>query len=1016
MAIYRPLIGRFLLMIAAGSTPALGWAASCDAVFPDALQSHDSGGEIKLEKDVIITGSDGTLEADTVSGDGASTACGGTCSASGSSSEAVSVSVLTSSGSDGDIDVSEGDSETVGDSGDNDFKDVKVEKEAALTFSSAQSTYYTDKWDVKEESTITLAPGDYWINGEFKLEKETSLVISPSGTVRLFVDDKVEIKKEAEINKGGSASNLLIYAESEIKLEKEVEFNGYLYSKDKVTIEKEVVLSGGIAGTEIDVKKEAQISYIAPSTGGDYGVFCDVSVSGIDHFELDVGGNASVCSPQDITLRVCANSDCSSLVTDYAGTVNLTTSTNHGDWAIDTGNGSLSPDPDSNDDGAASYTFVVADGGDVVLDLTDTHAETLTVSADDSSLSITATSTNLTFSENTFVISSIDTLGDDVVAGRNHSFRAQMWQKDPSTGNCSVATNYNVTDVKAWITRDGDDPGGAAPSAVSSSETQSLPSAEPGSTNLTLPFVAGVADFSLSTSDVGKYSLSFKDDGLSFSDQSIVGTSNNLVARPFGFDVQVTGNPAATDESGAAFTSSGNNFTVTVRAVAWASGDDGNSDGIPDNHDDTSPSNSAPGNNTNLSNNATLLSFGQEGAAEAVALSAYLSQPSGGSDPGLSGTTVLNSFSAGSDSSTQVNYTDVGIIEIAATISDGDYLGAGVSTTANIMGRSGYVGRFVPAQFELSNGTVSEAHAGGANDFTYLGQSFSATFDLEAQNAAGGRVANYTGVFAKMSVDDITFGLLDLTAPATLSTRLSNAKSLNWSNGTAAIAASLTVSRDADGDTDVDSDDLAGQLSNLQVGAVATDFDGILTQNLDLDADLDSTDDHVLIGTTTQRFGRLFTASAWGPESAGLAVPLRVEYWNGSTWIASPEDETQILRTDFTFTDSSSNSADISVDPITAPVGSNPAVSYTNDPTGNSSIDFGDGVGGGSGDAGMFVGSPGATGYFTMDVNLSSYSWLRFDWNQDGDYTNDNSTPTATINFETYRGHDRVIYWREVLQ
>jgi len=992
-------------------------AVDCDAIYTGGVQNNSGSGEIVIENNASINGGGTELSTNNLSG-GSGACDGSNCTASGSTAESSSVTIQTGDASDGDIDVGNNKSETVGDSGDNEFKEVKTgNSNSSLTFSSNESVYYFQKsWDVK--GTITMAPGDYWIEESLVLNNNTNVVVSPAGTVRIYVKKSVDIKSGVDLNNPGDAGQLLLYAKESITVYNGATVNGYIYSEKDVVIENNASISGGVSASEkIDIKNNATINYVDPnSAGGDYGAFCDIAVAGVDHFEVDVGSNASVCSPQDITLRVCANSDCSSLVTDYVGTVNLTTSTNHGDWAIDTGSGSLSPDPDSNDDGAASYTFVVADGGDVVLDLTNTHAETLTVSADDTSLSMTATSTNLTFSENAFVISSIDSLGDDVVAGRNHSFRAQMWQKDPSTGNCSVATNYNVTDVKAWITRDGNDPGGAAPSAVSASETQSLPSAEPGSTNLTLPFVSGVADVSLSTSDVGKYSLSFKDDGLTFSDQSIVGTSNTLAVRPFGFDVQVTGNPAATDESGAAFTPAGSNFTVTVRAVAWASGDDSDNDGIPDNHDDTSPSGSAPGNNASLSTNATLPSFGQEGVAEEVALSAYLSQPSGGTNPGLSGTTVLNSFSAGSDSTTQVKYTEVGIIEIAATINDGDYLGTGASATAKMIGRSGYVGRFVPARFEISNGNVTDAHSGGANDFTYLAQAFTATFDLEAQNGAGARTTNYTGVFAKMVVADITFGLLDLTSPASLTTRISNSKSLSWSSGTAAIAASLTVSRDADGDMDVDSNDLTGQLSNLQVGAFATDSDGVLTTNLDLDVDLDSTDDHVLIGATNQRFGRLFTASAWGPESAGLAVPLRVEYWNGSTWIASPEDETQILRTDFTFTDASSNSADISVDPITAPVGSNPAVSYTNDPAGNTTIDFGDGAGNGSGDAGMFVGAPGATGLFTMDVDLSSYPWLRFDWNQDGDYTNDNNTPSATINFETYRGHDRVIYWREVLQ
>ena len=194
--------------------------------------------------------------------------------------------------------------------------------------------------------------------------------------------------------------------------------------------------------------------------------------------------------------------------------------------------------------------------------------------------------------------------------------------------------------------------------------------------------------------------VNIRDDTGGFADVDIDGVTNPLTVRPFGFDVQITGNPAATGPGGTGFVSAGTDFTVTVRAVAWESADDDGipigtaDDGIPDGHEsgDTDPSN-----NVDLSDNTATPAYGQELVAgiEVVDLSGLLDQPAV-FDPGLSGITSIAGFTGGvSTPPATVNYSEVGIIEIRAALSgDGVYLGGQA-----IEGVSGFVGRFFPRPF-----------------------------------------------------------------------------------------------------------------------------------------------------------------------------------------------------------------------------------------------------------------------------------------------------------------------------
>lgn len=100
-------------------------------------------------------------------------------------------------------------------------------------------------------------------------------------------------------------------------------------------------------------------------------------VMGACAFRISHDGNGSVCSIDPITIRVV---DSLGSNVNYTGTINLSTvGVTGGNWAKTTtpsdANGTL--DNGASNDGAASYIFVAADAGDIVLNFQDNTAETL---------------------------------------------------------------------------------------------------------------------------------------------------------------------------------------------------------------------------------------------------------------------------------------------------------------------------------------------------------------------------------------------------------------------------------------------------------------------------------------------------------------------------------------------------------------------------------------------------------------------------------------------------------------
>jgi hypothetical protein len=96
----------------------------------------------------------------------------------------------------------------------------------------------------------------------------------------------------------------------------------------------------------------------------------------IGHFAISQAQVGSTCEAGQITISKHRGLT-HALDTDYSGSILITTDIGQGDWSVAVGNGTL--DNGAADDGAAVYTFVPSDNGQVTLYLTEETPSTLNV-------------------------------------------------------------------------------------------------------------------------------------------------------------------------------------------------------------------------------------------------------------------------------------------------------------------------------------------------------------------------------------------------------------------------------------------------------------------------------------------------------------------------------------------------------------------------------------------------------------------------------------------------------------
>ncbi|MDX1404915.1 MAG: DUF6701 domain-containing protein, partial [Woeseiaceae bacterium] len=614
---------------------------------------------------------------------------------------------------------------------------------------------------------------------------------------------------------------------------------------------------------EATAAPELQIDY---TTGGSQATIIDPSNcgagAGIHHFAIIHDGTGINCQAEDVTIE--AHTSGHSVETTFGGTLVLSTSTLHGDWSLVSGSGSLT----SGGKGNAVYGFSSSDNGSVTLGLRDTFVETVNIDVNSQGVTEDGSEDDdLVFARSGFNFladSAKNTIGLQIggkpsnVAPGAQTLELQAIKTNDDTGQCEAALQGSTT---IDIGFECEDPTTCATNTMTFGGVSI-----PANANNAVPTYARVnMDFGNAADDTATFTMQYNDVGkirlyarnrLLPSGEEMIGASNSFVVRPFAFDLSATGNPAATGPTDPVFTQAGAEFTANVTALLWEAADDTDNDGVADNHDDTDPSN-----NADLTDNAAAPNYGYETAVEQVLLTAALDQPAGGSNPGLSGGTSVTVFTNGTGTTTTVRYDEVGIIEMAAQVADNDYLGIGATETGKITSKSGYVGRFNPARYDVTAGDINPACSA---TFTYSRQPFTGSMTIEAQNAAAAgnnRTENYRGAFVTLDPNTELVFINSATSTAYDAKTVTYNQGFDSGNfGEAVLALQFRW----------DMGEQAPTTSTVQNTGVTDEVNTLASAP-------------VSIGSSPTRFGRAIVGTAAGSELVDLEVVMRTEYYLDST-------------------------------------------------------------------------------------------------------------------------------------
>ena len=374
---------------------------------------------------------------------------------------------------------------------------------------------------------------------------------------------------------------------------------------------------------------------------------------------------------------------------------------------------------------------------------------------------------------------------------------------------------------------------------------------------------------------------------------------------------------------------------------------------------------------------------------------------------------TLAKFSAGISTYTKAKYSEVGLLKL--DVRDSAY-GDG---TMKIEADSINIGRFTPAYFtqkvEQEGALTASCSEQGTpyKFFAYSGQRDPANanrgtisyfikpvMEITAHNAQGGITQNYFQETQGNSNDFMKLGAagVTITQPSEdQKTEGVNQKKLQLTShmqeGTL-IQHDLGVLHYTLSNKDRffynrSGDTLRGPFeAQINISVSNIEDDDLIT--ISSDPALNPKQDVLLSGIDI-KFGRLVLEHSFGPETSNLAQPMQLQHYNGTSFINSRTNN--CVSYDATHMTLRNISLEPSLTEVLGGIG--PFISgYTQQ---------------------LSLKAPGIVlgklNQGNLGVTYNSDEWLKFDWNNNGNY---DDNPYAVASFGLFRGNDRIIHWHEV--
>jgi MSHA biogenesis protein MshQ len=688
----------------------------------------------------------------------------------------------------------------------------------------------------------------------------------------------------------------------------------------------------------------------------------------IHHFEFDYTSSPLTCKAEAMTVRACKDAACNLFTDPVEANLSLAPNTN-GAWYVDANKTNVVKFENGSATVALRNNVITPITIGVTSSVPSTIAGSNTLCRSGSGALNTASCT-LSFAESGFIFDVPDKLANKPTG--NISISAV--KTSDITQQCVPLFSKTTKAVDFWSSY-------INPITPISGQAITVNNTVVGkqsraATTLALAFDdTGKAHIDVNYPDAGKMQLDAKYTGTGDEQGLVMIGSDQFVSFSVGLCVTPSAEKSAAECSAGnstctVYKKAGESFDLIIQGKAWQADGD-----------------------TNYCDNLNTPNYSHTN----IVLGHQLVDPVGGV-LGAVGSSKYNHVAQTTNSNTvSQSVTEVGVFKFTANPPI-PYLGSSFYDIP--LAASPNIGRFVPDSFVVSSSSVLPS----CGSFTYMDQPFDLTLTLSAVNTGTDPntnvTQNYQGDFAKATASLVGENAND---GVDLSGRLSDLpiNAGSWASGQASVGLDYKANFRRTAAPSVD-----GPFSQLAIGVQvfdneATNVSFIASPDMRVGSLGLCADSNCAKQLSIENFlhGRVVMDNTYGPENEILRMPTYAQYWNGSDWITNIDDSCTHVIDALDGTE------------IYAPSLSSGQMVTRSDGDGDNSVN----ISMNSGQLALLWQNTGSAAYRgQVTAPLQVDGWLKWYW--------DEASPTqlyeprASAFLGRYRGHDRIIYWREVGQ